>query len=121
MKQENQFINSKENLANALDAYYYREFNDPSDYDNILAKINNGEDIGLAMTTAEYDESMEFEATLKCSNKTIEYSVNQKVVHTETYNSFQEIADMLKWVSFDEFVADENFPGYSKYKEDEEK
>lgn len=115
MKQPEQNINDKELLANALDDYFYREFNNPSDYENILNKINNGEDIGLAMTTAEYDESLEFEATLKCANKTIEYSVNNKVAKVEEYKSFQEIADMIKWVGFDEFVEDDNFPGYSKY------
>lgn len=114
-------MENKELLAKAIDEFLISEYENESNYDEILEKINNGEEINLATTNAEYDDDMEFEATLvtKDEKYKIEYSVNEEVVNEEEYK-IDELINVLKYTSFEELTGDENFPGYSKYEFEDE-
>lgn len=114
-------MENKEILAKVIDEFLIREYDNESEYDKIMEKINNGEEINLATTSAEYDDDMEFEATLvKNDDKyKIKYSVNEEVVNEEEYK-INELINVLKYTSFEELTEDENFPGYSKYESEDE-
>lgn len=113
MKTENVFYDSNEEIAKVLDNYYQREFLDESDYDGILQSINAGEILNLGSTTAEYDNTT-FDVELDVKNRKINYLVNNNIVNTEQYDIF-DLIQMLKYVTFDELLEDDNFPGYTKY------
>ena len=76
--------------------------------------------INLASTNAEYDDDMKFCVDLNFGARQARWTVNDKVVKTESFENLKEMENFIRFTTFEEVTGDENFPGYSKYEEEEE-
>ena len=107
-------------LAKVIYDYYVNEFESSTlDVTEIYNELVKGNIIGLASTEADYSD-MAFEANLNIAKLRIEFVVDgAEYVKGLEFNSVEDITEYIQGVTFDDLVDDDNFPGYSKYEDEE--
>lgn len=108
-------------LAKVIYDYYVNEFESSTlNTTEIYNELVKGNIIGLASTEAEYSE-MVFEANLNIAKLRIEFVVDGgEYVKALEFKSVEDVTEYIQGVTFDDLVDDDNFPGYSKYEDEED-
>ena len=111
----------------AYDNFLYNEYEERvDDIEEMMNDVMNGKSewYDLAVVSAEYNEDLMFYVKVNITENKVTYLINNtkgcdgyKLLKEKYFNDYNELLIFIKYASFDELISDDNFPGYSKYKE----
>ena len=110
----------------AYDNFLYNEYEERvDDIEEMMNDVMNGKSewYDLAVVSAEYNEDLMFYVKVNVTENKVAYLINMKgwsgykLLKEKDFNDYNELLMFIKYASFDELTSDDNFPGYSIYKE----
>lgn len=111
----------------AYDNFLYNEYEERvDDIEEMMNDVMSGKSewYDLAVTSAEYDDDLMFYVKVNIIENKVVYLVNNKKGHEgyqllkeKNFTDYNEMLMFIKYASFDELTSDDNFPGYSLFKE----